>query len=93
MLGPSGFGDHLDEEGRQHVLRNYICREPFEVFLLEIKMSKRAGRDYSWERTISPYEVPESKAEPAWDNKMYAAAPMDLYFDGERPAEVELDYG
>lgn len=93
MLGPSGLGDHLDKEGRQHVAKNYMCREPFEVFLLEIKLSKRAEGDNSWDGTISPYEVGGSKAEPAWDNKMYAVAPMNLYFDSERPAEVQLDYG
>lgn len=93
MLGPSGLGDHLDDEGRRYVAERYICREPFEDFFFEFKVAAQVHEDESWNYTLSPYEVEESKAEPAWDNKSYTSAPHDLFFDIERPVEVELDYG
>jgi hypothetical protein len=97
MLGPTGLGDHLDEEGRQGVVKRYMCRELFDVFLLEVKTSARAKGLTNWEDVISPYLSPyvvwESKAKPAQDDLKYSVAPADLYFDVGRPVEIELDYG
>ena len=92
ILRASCLDDYLEQKGKMDVMKRYTCREPFEVFLWEIKMAMRAEGDFSWDKTLSPYEVQESKAEPAVDDKIYAAAPMDLYLD-ERPIELELDYG
>jgi len=97
MLGPTGLADHLDEEGRQGVVKRYMCRELFDVFLLEVKNSARAKGLTNWEDVISPYLSPyviwESKGKPAENDVRYSVAPPDLYFDGDRPAEIELDYG
>jgi hypothetical protein len=48
ILRLSGLRDYLDHEEKNDVMKRYMCREPFEVFHLEIKIPMQAESDDSW---------------------------------------------